>query len=392
MNMASKENVNTKKSTIVILGAGIIGLTTAYELSKVGHFNVHVIEKRNDVCKGASYQNGGVVNVESIAPVNSYMSLWKTIQSSVISYVTGEPTNSMIRPSALLEPNLLLWVKHFMLNSSKDKIKYHSEGMRQIGATITPLMEEMFECTGFDRQSHNFHYTPGLILSSVKNPEAYVHSKRNTFDEVFKKKYITGKDLEKIKSQSGIRGLDESVVDNTINVGCLEPNNITVNTKTLGDSLKQYLLENGVQFTFGREVNLVTNSNDDKIKHLKCDDGSIICGDSFVVCCGYDSNRLLKSIGMAVPLVPIKAYSLHINSIQSAVNWRYAVHIQAESGVAGLYTPYREGQDLHSLRITGIRDMDGVNPIERPERLKALMQVAQRYYNFCFCYLFLNII
>ena len=50
MNMASKENVNTKKSTIVILGAGIIGLTTAYELSKVGHFNVHVVEKRNDVC------------------------------------------------------------------------------------------------------------------------------------------------------------------------------------------------------------------------------------------------------------------------------------------------------------------------------------------------------
>ena len=115
--MASKED-KTKK-TIVVIGAGIIGLTTAYELSKVRHFNVHLVEKRKDVCRGASYQNGGVVNVESIAPVNSYMSLWKTIQSSVLSYVTREPTNSMIRPSALLEPNLFLWIKHFILNSSK---------------------------------------------------------------------------------------------------------------------------------------------------------------------------------------------------------------------------------------------------------------------------------
>ena len=76
--------------------------------------------------------------------------------------------------------------------------------------------------------------------------------------------------------------------------------------------------------------------------------------------------------------MPIKAYSLHISNPAVAANWKYAVHIQAESGVAGLYTPYREGQDQHSLRITGIRDMDGVNPMERPERLKALMQVAQR--------------
>ena len=310
--MTSKEDIETKKKSIVVIGAGIIGLTTAYELSKVRNFNVHVVEKRHDVCQGASFQNGGVVNVESIAPVNSYMSLWKTIRSSVLSYVTGEPTNSMIRPSALLEPNLFLWVKHFMLNSSNDKIKYHSEGMRQIGAAITPLIEEMFENTGFDRLSHNFHYTPGLLLSTVKNPEAYVQNKRNTFDEVFMKKYITGKALETIKSESGIRGLDDgsAAVDDNINVGCLEPNNITVNTKNLGDSLKKYLAENaGVQFTFGREVNLVTaNDNDKKIQHLKCDDGTIITGDTFVVCCGYDSNRLLKSVGMAVPLVAIKAY------------------------------------------------------------------------------------
>ena len=33
------------KPSVVVVGGGIIGLTTAYELSK--HFSVHVVEKRD---------------------------------------------------------------------------------------------------------------------------------------------------------------------------------------------------------------------------------------------------------------------------------------------------------------------------------------------------------
>ena len=58
-----------------------------------------------------------------------------------------------------------------------------------------------------------------------------------------------------------------------------------------------------------------------------------------------------------------------------AAKWKYALHIQEE--VAGLFTPYREAEGEHSIRVTGIRDMDGRNPIERPERVDSLMQVAQ---------------
>ena len=82
----------------------------------------------DNVCHGASFQNGGVINVESISPVNSYMSLFGTVKSSIKSYVTGTPTNSMVRPAAIFEPNLALWVKYFILNSTQDKILYHSEG------------------------------------------------------------------------------------------------------------------------------------------------------------------------------------------------------------------------------------------------------------------------
>ena len=151
------------QESVLVVGAGIIGLTTAYQLSS--KYKVTVVEGRNEVCHGASFQNGGVVNVESIAPVNSYMNLITTLKASAWSMLTGQPTNSIIRPGILAESNLFLWLRHFLENSSKERILHNSEGMRQMGAAIGPLVEEMFDDLGLDKTWHNFHYTPGLLLS-----------------------------------------------------------------------------------------------------------------------------------------------------------------------------------------------------------------------------------
>ena len=56
------------------------------------------------------------------------------------------------------------------------------------------------------------------------------------------------------------------------NVGCLEPNNITVNTKRLGDSLKDHLIAKGVKFSNGKEVKLVTRNN--QIQYIQ--DGEMV--------------------------------------------------------------------------------------------------------------------
>ena len=151
------------EESAIIVGAGVIGLTTAYQLSS--RYRVTVVEGKGEVCQGASFQNGGVVNVESIAPVNSYMNLWSTLRASAWSLITGQPTNSIIRPSILAEHNLFQWLRHFLENSSKERILHNSEGMRQMGAAIAPLVEEMFADLSLERTWHNFHYTPGLLLS-----------------------------------------------------------------------------------------------------------------------------------------------------------------------------------------------------------------------------------
>ena len=76
-----------------------------------------------------------------------------------------------------------------------------------MGAAIAPLMEEFFKDTGFDRKHHNFHYTPGLLLSKVEDPLKYIEHKKKLFDQVYPKQYVTGNELTTVKENSGIQGL-----------------------------------------------------------------------------------------------------------------------------------------------------------------------------------------
>lgn len=48
---------------VVVLGAGVVGLTTAYELSRKG-YKVTLVERRDDVAQAASYANAGTLNAK----------------------------------------------------------------------------------------------------------------------------------------------------------------------------------------------------------------------------------------------------------------------------------------------------------------------------------------
>ena len=51
---------------LAVIGAGVVGVTTAYELTEDGH-EVTVFERHNTAAEGASFANGGLIAPEWIA-------------------------------------------------------------------------------------------------------------------------------------------------------------------------------------------------------------------------------------------------------------------------------------------------------------------------------------
>ena len=98
--------------------------------------------------------------------------------------------------------------------------------------------------------------------------------------KVHKKHYLIGTELEKVKSESGILGLEEA----GHNLGCLEPHNLTLNTARLGASLRSRLVERGVAFIMGKDAKLVAEGS--KVVAVQMEDKvtmvAIIASDSFV--------------------------------------------------------------------------------------------------------------
>ena len=222
----------------------MIGLTTAYCLSRATkRYDIHIVDHREKPAAGCSYQNGGVINVESITPVNAYMSPPKSIWASLQYRLQGKPTNTMITWRALAEPGLFHWCWYFYRNTSPESIQANSKKMLALGTASGLLWRDAVRHLGLNAKGHNFNSTPGLLLSRVADPVAVANGKKEVFDSIHPKTYVTEpKALAGIQRDSGLANLAQQ----GYNFGCVEPHNLTINTRKFCQSLADHLEAHGV--------------------------------------------------------------------------------------------------------------------------------------------------
>jgi D-amino-acid dehydrogenase len=99
---------------IAIVGAGIIGVTTAYELTLVGH-DVTVFEQRGSVASEGSFANAGVLGAGDIAPWCGPGVPWRVLRQLLSSQATAR----LGGPGALTS---LPWLWHGLAQYSRQRL------------------------------------------------------------------------------------------------------------------------------------------------------------------------------------------------------------------------------------------------------------------------------
>src|SRR5436190_22106998 len=97
----------------VVIGAGVVGVTTPYYLSKYGH-EVTVLEKERDVATLASAGNAGL-----IAPGHSFAWASPTAPKELLRSLTVEDTALRINP--LKAPGMALWGIKFLRECNAER-------------------------------------------------------------------------------------------------------------------------------------------------------------------------------------------------------------------------------------------------------------------------------
>ncbi len=278
---------------ILVLGAGVIGLTTAFALGRQGH-EVIVIDMADVVASGASHANAGQLAYSYVDPFPS-----PGIVKKLPGYMFGRDSGIIIKPT--LKPHYYRWGLQFLRNCTRARAERNMATMLDFGYQSMQAMQRLSA------------QLPGDMLSDIprgkiifaKTPEAMAK-----FEEPTAKKQAKGFDVEIL---SRAECIDQEPTlgtwQGTFCGGLLARNEGTLDTLKLCRAVEgASATEFGVVYKMGHAIKAL-NVSGNKITGVTTNHGTID-GDKVIMCLGNGANALLKTIGKSCDIYPMRGYSL----------------------------------------------------------------------------------
>ena len=276
---------------VVVLGAGIIGTTSAYFLAKQGH-EVTVIDRQDSVSMETSHANAGCLSYGFTSP-------WASpgLPFSVLKWVLTGRSPLIINPNMSIETIKFLYRMYKNCNSRSYEINK-------------------------SRMLRVANYSQKALLEIETDFDLYYEQKKQGSLQLFwdsKEIEKTQKDiaiLDKFNINSKLLSAEECVkiepglqyVKNKLAGGIQFMDDFTGNCYLFSTEVYKKCVEMGVNFEFNTEIKSLQISND-KIASVSTDSGEIKA-DCYSVSLGSYSTKILSKIGIEIPIYPVKGYSI----------------------------------------------------------------------------------
>ncbi|NNG99663.1 D-amino acid dehydrogenase [Acinetobacter sp. ANC 5414] len=349
---------------IVVIGSGITGVTSAYELAKLG-YKVTVMDKHLYPAMETSFANGGQLSACNAEVWNQKATVLKGIK-----WMSNKNAPLLLNPS--FDLHKYGWLMEFLGN-----IKNYEANTRDTVKMALLARERLFAVA--EQENIQFDLEKRGILHFYHSKLDYeVATRVNTL-------LIEG-GLERISVTPGeIKSIEPSLKGEYYG-GFYCPGDATGDihkfTKGLAEASEKY----GVKYMFGMEVTDVKHhatgvtvlyhaSNENM--HLNATSVESLEADAVVVCGGVGSYHLANLLGDRVNVYPVKGYSitLDLNDEDSIKNAPW-VSLLDES--AKIVTS-RLGADR--LRVAGTAEFNGYNRDIRADRIQPLTDWVNKNFN-----------
>ena len=117
--------------TTVVLGAGAVGVATAWYLNKAGQ-DVEVVERQPEAALETSWGNGGVIHASEVEP-------WSQpgMPRKIIGWLGKENAPLLLRYGAI--PHMWRWGLDFSRNCTPERFRANAEGESRSGAALAKV-------------------------------------------------------------------------------------------------------------------------------------------------------------------------------------------------------------------------------------------------------------
>ncbi|MFH1805931.1 MAG: D-amino acid dehydrogenase [Pseudomonadota bacterium] len=284
---------------ITVLGAGVIGVTSAYYLAKAGH-EVTVIDRQAGPALETSFANAG-----EISP--GYASPWAGpgIPQKAVKWLFMKHAPLILQP--MFDAATWRWISAMLRNCTSARYAVNKGRMVRLAE--------------YSRDS--------LIALRDETGIAYDHRTQGTLQLFRTQKQLDGigKDVDVLRAdgvpfevldplgciaaEPGLAGVRDKIVG-----GLRLPNDETGDCFKFTNELQKRAEELGVTFRFGVDIRRL-HQDGDRIIGVETAAG-VVRSDVFVVALGSYSPGLLKPLGLKLPVYPVKGYSITVPIIDAS--------------------------------------------------------------------------
>ncbi len=278
---------------IVVLGGGVVGVTTAYQLQKDGH-EVVVIDRNSEVASETSWGNAGM-----IAPGHSFV--WSSPKAPMTLLKSLFLKDQALRFKLSTDPQLYTWSLRFLLECTAAKAKRNTLLKHRLAAYSQAILREVVadEDINYDRNDR------GIV---------YFHRSQQALDKGVEHMKLLQSDGQVIEvlDRDGVIALEPSLASakDKIAGGIYCPTDETGDSAKFTRGLAAKVIARGGTIRTGTTITAIETSGDG-VAQVITDKGAIK-GDAYVLALGTHSPGIARKIGIGLPIYPIKGYSLTI--------------------------------------------------------------------------------
>ncbi|MDK1494578.1 D-amino acid dehydrogenase [Sinorhizobium sp. 7-81] len=277
---------------VAVLGAGVVGSATAYMLAKDGH-EVTVVDRCDRPGMETSFANGGLMTPSDSSPWNSPGTIKRLGKMLFDSNSTLK-----INPSAV--PSIVAWGLKFLANSTYERHKANMIANIRIASLSLETLRNIRKTSTLDYDQT----TRGTIRVFPRD------GRMAEFVQMCSEMQEWGVNFE-VLDQGQILEKEpclKDVIDRYIGA-VFFPDDESGDAHKFTNEMARLATSLGTEFLTNTNVLEIVKESSSRISHVRTSEGDIRA-DAYVLSLGSYSPIFARPLGINLPIIPIKGYSV----------------------------------------------------------------------------------
>ncbi len=304
MLLIDDKSADTGRMNIIVLGAGIIGISTAWHLRERGH-EVTVVDRQSGPALETSFANAGQISVSYCEPWANRQAPWKALK-----WMFDKQAPLLFRPQ--LDMAQWRWCLQFLAQCNDSAFARNVQQIVALGAYSHVALKDVVHKTGIE-------------FNRLERGIAHFYSSQQAFDEAAEavelmrrhgvQRRLVSRD-ELLKIEPAFSAYGEQIAG-----GTFTDSDESGDARAFTEKLAQLCAARGVNFLYDTQIEQLQAAQPGKpasvrIRAHHTAANRLLTADAIVVACGSYTPQLLKPLGVKAPIYPGKGYSATLNILQ----------------------------------------------------------------------------